>query len=207
MTMTATLSRAPMALIAGAATAAYYAVPDLVRSRTARGWVKVGLLGVTAATSLPDLRATLAANRAQDASDGEAGTGVGSEAGTDASGVAASLDGMGSSAEDTDNSFVSEEAAADAADVADPQGVADLSTRGKVVAGVVAVVLAAAATVSVVVTERWIFRRGEVRAAAGVRLAHTRTALLLGALTAALALVPSPDAPTAQGARDAAPRG
>ncbi|WNB84432.1 hypothetical protein [Cellulomonas sp. ATA003] len=41
--------------------------------------------------------------------------------------------------------------------------------------------------------ERWVFRRGEARAAAGVRLPHTRTGLLLGVLAAGLALVPSPD--------------
>ena len=35
-----------------------------------------------------------------------------------------------------------------------------------------------------VAVERWLFRRGERRRAAGVRLAHTRQGLALGALEA-----------------------
>ncbi|RLV55675.1 peptidase S9 [Aeromicrobium phragmitis] len=41
--------------------------------------------------------------------------------------------------------------------------------------------------------ERWIFRRGEARAAAGVRLPHTRTAVMYGALSTVLSLIPTPD--------------
>ena len=49
-------------------------------------------------------------------------------------------------------------------------------------------VLAGAALGSAMITvgvERWLFRRGERRRAAGVRLAHTRQGLALGALEAA----------------------
>ena len=68
-----------------------------------------------------------------------------------------------------------------------------VDARTVVRGAVVVVAFAAALAGSVAVTvafERWVFRRGEAHAAAGVRLAHTRTALVLGALTAAGALVP-----------------
>jgi hypothetical protein len=42
------------------------------------------------------------------------------------------------------------------------------------------------------VAERWIFRRGQRRAAAGKRFAHTVPAVVYGGLTTALALIPSP---------------
>jgi hypothetical protein len=56
-------SRAVAALINGLATATYYATPDFIPSRTARGWVKAGLTAVSVAASVPDLRATWAAAR------------------------------------------------------------------------------------------------------------------------------------------------
>lgn len=46
---------------------------------------------------------------------------------------------------------------------------------------------------AIVATERWIFRRAERRGADGVRLPHTRGAVLISALTTALTLIPVPE--------------
>ena len=53
------------ALITGVATAAHYALPDLISSRTARGWTKAGISAVALAAAVPDLRATWATSREQ----------------------------------------------------------------------------------------------------------------------------------------------
>ncbi len=49
MSTTPTRARALAALVAGAATTGYYAVPDLLSSRAARGWVKAALTAVPSA--------------------------------------------------------------------------------------------------------------------------------------------------------------
>ena len=57
------------------------------------------------------------------------------------------------------------------------------------IAAALALVLAGAALGSAMITvgvERWLFRRGECRRAQGVRFAHTRQGLALGALEAGL---------------------
>ena len=150
MDLTVTRSRALAAVTSGLATAGYYAVPDLVRSRTARGWAKTALLAVSTAALVPDFREIRAARHA----DRAASDGAAERETVDLSSVPASrrvaLVGAG------------------------------VAVLGGTAAGIVAV-------------ERWIFRRGEARAAAGVRLPHTRTALVLGALSAALAFLPPPD--------------
>lgn len=53
-------SRVLPAMIAGLATAAYYATPDVIASRRGRCWTKAGLMAVTLATSAPDSRLALA---------------------------------------------------------------------------------------------------------------------------------------------------
>ncbi|SNR50336.1 hypothetical protein [Blastococcus mobilis] len=50
----------------------YYATPDFISSRTARGWAKAGLTAVTVAASVPDLRAAWATARERQEVDGEA---------------------------------------------------------------------------------------------------------------------------------------
>ncbi|MGY1812471.1 hypothetical protein [Blastococcus sp. SYSU D00820] len=139
-------SRTTSALVSGAATVVYYASPDFLASRTARGWVKAGVAAVSLATAVPELRAARAAARAR------------REAGEQ---------GQPSPA------FGSLPAATRAALLGAAAAVAVLSVRGAVAA------------------ERWAFRRGEERAAAGRRLPHTGPALLYGALTTALGLLPS----------------
>jgi len=74
--------------------------------------------------------------------------------------------------------------------------------RGRVLGAALGASALAASVAGVVVVERWLFRRGEARAAAGVRFAHTRTAVVLGVLAAAVTLLP--DADDVVGSGDAA---
>lgn len=136
-------SRVLPALVSGAATAAYYATPDVIASRAARGWSKAGLMAVIAATSVPESRAALEQIR---------------RARRDVAEVTADADPM-------------------------PVG-------AKVVAGAVGAVAVVGVVAGVVAAERWIFRRGQARSAAGARWPHTRTGLVMGAVAAGLALVP-----------------
>ncbi len=142
-------SRGVAALVTGAATALYYATPDLISSRTVRGWVKAGLTAVSVAASVPDLRAAWATARERQELDG----------GVDPSKTFSSL----------------------------PAG------SKAVVVGSVAAVLTCSVG-GVLAAERWIFRRGQARAASGKRLPHTGPALLYGALASGLWLLPTPSA-------------
>ncbi len=139
-------SRVLPALVSGTATAAYYAAPDVIDSRAARGWAKAGLLAVVAAASLPE--------------------------------YLAAVEDMRRARHDV------AEATADSK---------PMPVRAKVVAGAVAAVAVVGGAAGMVAAERWIFRRGQARAAAGARWPHTRTGLVMGAVAAGLALVPLPD--------------
>ncbi|MGY1883850.1 hypothetical protein ACI799_00925 [Blastococcus sp. SYSU DS0753] len=76
--------------------------------------------------------------------------------------------------------------------VAPTQALRSLPARSKaVIAGSVAAALAAGVGAQLT-AERWIFRRGEARAAAGKRLPHTGPAVVYGALSSVLWLFPSP---------------
>ena len=144
MTTAPTPSRALLALVTGVASTGYYAVPDVLASRAARGWARAACLVVVAAASVPDARAARAAWQEAQARGEQPGL----------------------------------------------PGLEDLPTAGRLLlAGAGAVTLLGALRL-VVAVERWIHRRGQARAAAGRRLAHTREGLLYGALAAGLALVP-----------------
>ncbi|WP_222194485.1 hypothetical protein [Modestobacter italicus] len=52
-------------LASGAATLLWYAMPDVISSRTARGWAKAGLLAGSLAVTAPELQAAWAATRAE----------------------------------------------------------------------------------------------------------------------------------------------
>jgi hypothetical protein len=134
-------------VVTGVGTAVYYATPDLISSRTARGWAKAGLTALAVAASVPELRATWATARSRQELDGEA---LPSEVfrALPASSKAAAL-GFGAA----------------------------------VLAGSVGLV---------VIAERWAFRHGQARAAAGRRLPHTGPALLYGAVAGGLWLLPPP---------------
>jgi hypothetical protein len=70
--------------------------------------------------------------------------------------------------------------------------VSPLSGRNKA-AALAPVTAVLACSVGLLLTaERWIFRRGQARAAAGKRLPHTGPALLYGVLAGGLWLLPAP---------------
>ncbi len=171
-----TRTRVLAALVTGAATTAYYASPDLIRSRTARGWVKVALSAANVAASVPDLRAALADRKQKHAATATGSLRLG---GTDVP------DGTGLDATGVVHRAVDENRTSDDAPGA-PRDVRPALVAGVVVAGL------AASTVGTVAFERWIFRRGEALAAAGRPLPHTRTAIVLGVLMTALTLIPDP---------------
>ncbi|MBF0688044.1 MAG: hypothetical protein IR158_09805 [Cellulomonas sp.] len=171
-------SRALNAALTGLTTAAYYAVPDVTPSRAARGWLKAACLVAGAALTaaepesrdgLRKLRSTWREGVAKDDALGTDDAAV-----TD--GAAATDDAPGTRAVDGSAAVTDEHA----------------SASRKTAVAVVGVALLAASTALTVAGEKWLFRRGEARAAAGVRFAHTRTGLALGALSVALSLVPDP---------------
>ena len=65
MTTTATTPRTRALLASGAASVLWYSMPDVIPSRTARGWAKAGLLAGSLAVTAPEFRAAWAATRAE----------------------------------------------------------------------------------------------------------------------------------------------
>ena len=49
-------ARVTTAVVTAAATAVHYALPDVVRSRTVRGWTKAGLTAIALTAAAPELR-------------------------------------------------------------------------------------------------------------------------------------------------------
>lgn len=145
-------SRGIVALVTGAATTLHFAAPDLLPSRTIRGWVKAGLTAISLAAAVPELRAAWATRPAEQGTEGEQPLG---------------------------------------------RAFASLSASRKALVLAPVAAFAAGAVAGVVAAERWAFRHGEARAAAGKRLPHTGPALLYGALSAGLSLLPAPSAPSA----------
>ncbi|MGY1987897.1 hypothetical protein ACI792_16885 [Blastococcus sp. SYSU DS0669] len=148
-------SRMVPALLGGATTALYYALPDLIPSRPGRVWAKAALMVASLAASAPDLRAARKAVRE-----------------------------------------VREE-------VRPAQAFRSLPARSKAVLIGIGVSALAASTAGVVVGERWAFRRGQARAAAGKRWPHAGPALVYGALASTLRLSPPP--PATDAASDGGP--
>jgi hypothetical protein len=150
-----TSSRAVAVVVTGVGTAMYYATPDVISSRTARGWAKAGLTALAVAASVPELRAAWAVARERPELD----------------------DGA-----------------------LPPDAFGSLPARSKaVVVGSAAAVLAGSIA-CVLVAERWAFRHGQRRAAAGKRLPHSGPvlvygALVYGALASGLWLLPTPSDP------------
>lgn len=179
--MTTTRDRVTAAALTGLTTAAYYAVPDLTTSRAARGWLRAAFLvaggAVHAWVSRDDIaearegwRDALAHLRDR-AADGTA------------PGADSTAPGAGSGAEGTTPG--ADEPAPDA-----PAGSRlPAPARAAVAAAVGAAVLAGSVALTVA-GERWLYRRAETRAAAGVRFAHVRQGLVLGTLSAALFALP-----------------
>jgi uncharacterized membrane protein len=140
------------AAVTGVATAAYYATPDVIRSRAGRGWATAALATVAAAAAVPGMQADLADRRAS---------------------------GQSGSREET------------------LRALQDLPTRHKVVLAAAGTAFVGVQLALTVAAERWVFRRGEARAAAGRRFAHSGPALLYGAVAAGLVIaadaIPTPD--------------
>ncbi|MFB8227469.1 hypothetical protein [Cellulosimicrobium sp. NPDC055967] len=163
--------------IAGLATVAWYAVPDVVRPRWARALAKTAVatagavLTVTSTTEGREARegarslrdAVRAAGAVADDLDAAPSAGTGSTRGSDPADPTAR----------EDNRY--------APDRDEPTPV----PPGVVAAGAVGGV--ALATTLAVAGEKWVYRRGERLRARGVRLPHTRVGLALGALAVALA--------------------
>lgn len=150
-------TRPVAALLGGAATTLWYATPDLIPSRTARGWVKAAIAVASLPASVPDLRAARESLREI------------------------------------------------RADVRPAEVFRALPARSKAtVVGIGAIALAGSVA-GVLAGERWAFRRGQARAAAGKRWPHAGPALLYGALAGAMWLTSPPEAPgTADEPRPAA---
>lgn len=155
---------------------------DVTRTRATRGWMKAACVAAGAAVAVPDARQAWTEQRAarRRRTAGEAT----SFDGTSFDGTA--LDGIPVATENLPQSVLD-----NAGDGPVPSAGVRTFVRGAVVVVALAAALAGSAAVTVAF-ERWVFRRGEAHAAAGVRLAHTRTGLVLGALTAASALIPDP---------------
>ncbi|MFS0702055.1 hypothetical protein AB6N24_18960 [Cellulomonas sp. 179-A 4D5 NHS] len=188
MTTTRTAPRVLTALASGLTTTAWYATPDVLTSRTARAWVKAGLVAASVAVELPQLRAELASRRAAAAAapDGRASTerSASADGSVNADGTVGA-DGAGGAP-----GTLGAERALGGDDV-DPSR--SRASRVRAVAlGVLVAGVGVGSLAGTVAAERWLFQRGEARAAAGVRFAHTRAAVVLGALTVALSLIPSP---------------
>jgi hypothetical protein len=177
-------SRALNAALTGLTTAAYYAVPDVTPSRAARGWLKAACLvaGVALAASVPESREGWRKLRST-WQEGVAGDGA---LGTD--GALGADDARGTDHAPGADDAPGTRAVDGSAAVTDE----DASASRKTAVAVVGVALLVASTALTVAGEKWLFRRGEARSAAGVRFAHTRTGLALGALSVALSLVPDP---------------
>jgi len=72
-----------------------------------------------------------------------------------------------------------------------PEAFATLSGNKKALLFGVSVGAIALSVVSFVVGEKWIFRRGQAKAASGQSLPHTRVGLIIGVLAATTALLPT----------------
>ncbi|GMA30800.1 hypothetical protein [Litorihabitans aurantiacus] len=155
-------------------TTAYFASPDVIRSRAARGVLKTALMIAITGIAVRDWRESRAA----------------------AALAAPEHDGVGDAGhpgqpEQPEQPGHPEHTTADLIRRIPPE-------RGAVMAAVAGATFAAS-IVGTVATERWIFRRGEARRAAGARLAHTLPALAWGAVAGALSMVPDPELVNGQG--------
>ena len=164
----------------------WYALPDYVRSKTARTVLKTAGLAAFAALGIRDMRhddtwqktvATVRGSgtppwkRTDQAFSGSHTSRPGQAAQDGAQGPDAPA-GLGAGTHTTPSTIA-------------PDGT-DRTTQVAALAGAGLVVVGS--SVLTVVVEQKVFRRNEARAARGVRLPHSRIALLFGALTALVAV-------------------
>lgn len=171
-------TRAAVAAGAGAVTAVWYALPDVVRSRAARGWIKTVLTVGTAAWVL-----------AFDALESDPATAPAK--GAKRAKVATKAKGAKAKGAKAKCARKNARAAAEEYPVA---------------LGVGAVAFLGVTTALTVALERWLFARGERRRLGGVRWAHTRQGVALGVLGAVAALCDPPAKQKVQPSRSARAR-
>lgn len=176
--------------VAASATLAWYAMPDVIRCKKARTAAKLGLAGVIAVNEATFFAPAVSYLRENFSSEGACCCGVDACSDTDEDRILESPH-LGSAVLDAHNvpadcadrpnlGDLDDEIEYPSAPVAEESGTLPVAA---VAAGVVGgLALLGVAAVSV---ERWIFRRGERRRAAGVRRAHTRQGVALAGLTAA----------------------
>ena len=155
------------AAISGVTMATWYALPDVVGSRRARGWVKAGLLLANAGVAVWSARSD-----GDDDDDAVISGRDTTDAEVDLSGIAH----LASVAPVID-------ADALGLNTAEPSRAARIGATSTALAAVT--VLSALGVAGTVAAERAIFRWGERRAARGVRGAHTRTGVFAGVATGA----------------------
>ncbi|WP_314037308.1 hypothetical protein [Dietzia sp. CH92] len=154
------------AAISGATMAAWYALPDVVGSRRARGWVKAGLL-------LANVGVAVWSARSDDDDDDSVSSGRDTtDAEVDLSGIA-------------QLAAVAPVIDADALGLTTAEPGRAARIRATITALAAVTVLGALGVAGTVAAERAIFRWGERRAARGVRGAHTRTGVVAGVATGA----------------------
>ncbi|WP_250445663.1 hypothetical protein [Actinotalea sp. C106] len=173
MTTTPQPARILTAVTAGVATTAFYATPDVFASRAARVWAKAGIGAVLLASSAPDLQTARETWREERARAAEA---------------AEEQDGpVGELGDLPDNHLEDPVVPVNPTEVWE-----GMNTRGKAVVAGITVGAVASSVALMVLGERWVFRRGEARAAAGKALPHTGPAIAYGVLAAGVALLPYP---------------
>lgn len=175
----------------------WYSLPDYVRSRSARAALKAAGLVVFTALSA---REAFASGTAQETVALLRGRRV-RPAGTP--GLPTSTAGREADREDASTGAVASQAAGVRHALDDDIGPDD-GARAAALAGAGLAVVGG--TVLTVVVERWLFRRDERRASEGVRRPHTRSGLLLGVLTALVAVPDVLRSRAIEGAAGARPR-
>jgi|GEM_PF-1454766 len=159
--------------IAGGATLAWYAVPDLVRPRWARALLKTAVATAGAVLTVTSTREGLEARKAVRSLRDEvraAADGADAAGGTTTEPSGGTGDGVRE-----DNTYLPD------APGAPPFPVAP----AVLTAGAVGAVAASVALI--VAGEKWAYRRGEAMRGRGLRLPHTRVGLAMGAVAVALA--------------------
>ena len=181
--------RAILAAGQGALTALYYATPDVISSKAGRGVAKTMLavgVGGLAASEYDQLK-------------------IGKRSRNDDTDLlvqpAAQAPGelIGGPSEQADAPHPASGERPNGEDGADgkPQNFSQfwisLSPVSRVGLGGLAAVAGIGSVLAAAAGERWIYRFGERRAARGVTAAHTKTGLVIGGLTALMALIPPPE--------------
>ncbi|VXC05777.1 conserved hypothetical protein [Pseudoclavibacter sp. 8L] len=181
--------RAILAAGQGTLTALYYATPDVISSKAGRGVAKTMLaLGV----------AGLAASEYDELKLGKRGrtedTDLLVQPAAQAPGEL--IGGPGDQA-DAPHPLPGERPQGEDEVDGKPQSFSQfwisLSPASRVALGGLAAAAGIGSILAAVAGERWIYRFGERRAARGVTTAHAKTGLVIGGLTALMALIPPPE--------------